>query len=72
MTDPDGTRIVADVTPFETYHRSIHALSDGTGLSEEEIWMVAASAVAVTGLLAFLHAAEVVSDLRAELRRLAS
>ena len=63
---------MADVTPFEAYHHGIHALSDGTGLSEEEIWMVAASAVVVTGLLAFLHAAEVVSDLKAELRRLAS
>jgi hypothetical protein len=72
MTEPDGSRIVADVTPFEAYHHSMHALADGTGLSEEEIWMVAASAVAVTGLFAFLYAADLVSDLRAELRRLAS
>ena len=63
---------MAVVRLTETTRHAVHLVADGTGLSEEEIWMVAASAVAVTGLLAFLHAAEVVSDLKAELRRLAS
>ena len=63
---------MADVRLTDATHQTVHFLADGTGLSEEEVWLLAAATVVATALVAALTAAEVVSDLRSEVHRLAS
>ena len=52
-------------------HQIIRAVADGTGLTEEEVWLKAAATVIVAGLIGFFHAVEVVTDLAADLNRMA-
>jgi hypothetical protein len=67
----DG-RIVAHVGLTDTTRPIVRALADGTGLSEEEIWLAAASTVVAAALFGLFRAFEVVTDLKAELVRMNS
>jgi hypothetical protein len=46
-------------------------VSDGTGLTEEEVWVRVGSAVLVAVVLGVLHTVELVMDLTADLARFA-
>ena len=49
----------------------VRAVADGTGLSEEEVWIKAGWTVLVASVLGFVHAVEFVTDLATDLRRMA-
>ena len=49
----------------------VRAVADGTGLSEEEVWIKAGWSVLVAAVLGFVHAVEFVTDLATDLRRMA-
>ncbi len=50
-------------------HQIVRAVADGTGLSEEEVWMRAAVIALVTTLVGFFRAVEFVTDLSTDLIR---
>jgi hypothetical protein len=52
-------------------HQIVRAVSDGTGLTEEEVWVRVGSAVLVAVVLGVLHTVELVMDLTADLARFA-
>ena len=49
----------------------VRAVADGTGLSEEEVWIKAGWTVLVAALIGVVHAVEVVTDLATDLNRMA-
>ena len=59
------------MTPTSRTHQIVRAVADGTGLTEEEVWLKAGSMVLVAVVLGVLRTVELVMDLSADLARLA-
>jgi len=60
-----------DVSRTSGTQQIVRAVADGTGLSEEEVWIKAGWTVLVAAVLGFVHAVEFVTDLATDLRRMA-
>ena len=61
-----------DVSRTSGTQKIVRAVADGTGLSEEEVWIKAGWTVLVAALLGFVHAVEFVTDLATDVRRMAA
>ena len=59
------------MSPPSRTHQIVRAVADGTGLTEEEVWVKAGTTVLVTTVLGFLHTVEIVMDISADLAKFA-
>ncbi|QWZ08318.1 hypothetical protein KRR39_23930 [Nocardioides panacis] len=59
------------MSPTSRTHQIVRAVADGTGLTEEEVWLRVGSTVLVAVVLGVLHTVELVMDLTADLARIA-
>jgi hypothetical protein len=59
------------VSPTSRTRQIVRAVADGTGLTEEEVWLRVGSTVLVGVVLGVLHAVELVMDLTADIARIA-
>ena len=57
-----GRGSVGDMGETTGLHQITRAVSDGTGLSEEEIWLLAAAAASFAAVISLVRAVDAVKD----------